>query len=220
VKITRDEAIGAIRSLLPALERCGDDVRLVGTASSLLRGIELPAGDVDILAKDRAVVDQLAHEADDAGGMRAAGPRWIDTPFGGQYIADYDVGGVLVEFSTVELSVPDPSYVAECAGDAPWLHFDTIDVEGYAVLVVASELRLLSDVIRGRADRWLPIAWFLSEHGYDERLLSAAMARVPSELGAEVRQALAHKHEGRSTGVNTKGQRCQSSNPPALPPPQ
>ncbi len=195
VTITRDEAIGALRSLLPALERRRDHVRIVGTAASLLRGIDLPAGDVDILADDGLIVDQLAHEADDAGATCDAVPRRIETPFGGQYIADYHFGGVLVQLSTVELSVPDPSLVAECTGDAPWLHFDTIDIDGYAVPVVASELRLLSDVIRGRADRWLPIASFLAKHGYDERLLSAAMARLPSELQADVREALTSKQE-------------------------
>ena len=128
--LTRSEVIGAIRSLLPGLERRAEFVRLVGTASSLLRGIELPAGDVDILAASHAVVDQLARVADDAGGECIAAPRWLDTPFGGQYIADYEVHGVQVEFSTVELSgAPDASFVAECAGDAPWRYFDTIDVE-------------------------------------------------------------------------------------------
>lgn len=135
-------------------------------------------------------MDQLARAADDAGATCDAGPRWIDTPFGSQYIADYHIGRVLIEFSTVELSVPDPSYVAECAGDAPWLHFDSVDIEGYAIPVVASELRLLSDVMRRRADRWLPIASFLAQHGYDERLMSAVMARLPSALQAEVREAL------------------------------
>jgi hypothetical protein len=191
VTITRDEAIGALRPLLPALELLRDRVRIVGTASSLLRGVEVPAGDVDILAKDRATVEQLAREADDAGATCEAGPRWIDTPFGGQYIADYRVGGVLVQISTVELSIPDPSYVAECAGDAAWLHFDTIQIDGYVIPVVASELRLLSDVIRGRPDRWLPTASFLAKVGYDERLLSAAMTGVPSELETEVREVLA-----------------------------
>ena len=187
--------IGAIRSLLPALERRAEFVRLVGTASSLLRGIELPAGDVDILAASHAVVDQLARVADDAGGECIAPPRWLDTPFGGQYIADYEVRGVQVEFSTVELSdaEPDSSFVSECAGDAPWRYFDTIDVEGYAVRLVASELRLLSELNRGRDDRWRPIAAFLSEHGYDERLLGAAMAGVSPELVAEAQHAVVRR---------------------------
>ena len=193
--ITRDEAIAALRSLLPSLERSGAHVRIVGTASSLLRGIDLPAGDVDILADDRTVVDRLARAADDSGATRDAGPRWIDTPFGGQYIADYHVGSAPIEFSTVELSVPDPNYLAECAGDAPWLHFDSIDIDGYAIPVVASELRLLSDVVRGRADRWRPIASFLAKYGYDERLLSAVMVRLPSELQAEVRETLTSHQE-------------------------
>jgi hypothetical protein len=188
--ITRDDAIGAIRGFLPALERLGDRVLIVGTTSSLLRGIELPAGDVDVLARDRDVVDQLAREADRVGARCDAGPQWIDTPFGGQYIADYRVDGVLVEFSTVELSVPEPTRLAECTGDGPWLHADAIHVEGYAVPVVASELRLQSEVLRGRADRWIPIALFLADTGYDERLVNEAMVGVSSDVQVAVRDLL------------------------------
>lgn len=190
VTITRDEAIEALRPLLPELERCRDHVRIVGTASSLLRGVDVPAGDVDILARDRTTVDQLAREADAAGATCDARPRLIDTPFGGQYIADYHIGDVPVQISTVELSIPDPSYVAECAGDAPWAHFDMIDIDGHAIPVVASELRLVSDVIRGRADRWLATASFLADDGYDDRLLGDALARLPLELQTAVREAL------------------------------
>ena len=188
--ITRDEAIAALRPLLPGIEQRPERVRIVGTASSLLRGIDVPAGDVDILAKARDVVDELAHELDGAGATYDAAPRWIDTPFGGQYIADSRVRGVLVQISTVELSQPDPNAVAECAGDAAWRHFDLVDVGGYAVPVVASELRLLSDVIRGRPDRWRPVAARLARDGYDEALLDAALQRLPPELGAETRAAL------------------------------
>jgi hypothetical protein len=191
--LTRDEVIGAIRSLLPTLAQHGDHVRLVGTASSLLRGIDLPAGDVDILARSHAVVDELAHSADDAGGTCIAAPRWLDTPFGGQYIADYEVDGVRVEFSTVELSAPDPTYIAECAGVTPWRHFDAVDIEGHALPMVASELRLLSEVTRGRDDRWRPIASFLSVHGYDEGLLGAALAGVDPDIVAEVDDVLGRR---------------------------
>ena len=135
-------------------------------------------------------MDRLAGEADDAGAACDASPRWVDTPFGGQYISDYRIGGVPIQISTVELSDPDPGYVAECAGDAPWLHFDTIDIDAYAIPVVASELRLLSDVIRGRTDRWRETASFLATHGYDDRLLSDALARLPAALQAEVRETL------------------------------
>ena len=188
--ITRDEAIAALQPLLPGIEQRQQRVRIVGTASSLLRNVDVPAGDVDILAKERAVVDDLAHELDRAGAMCDAAPRWIDTPFGGQYIADARVRGVLVQISTVELSQPDPSSVAECAGDAAWRYFDLVDVGGYAIPVVASELRLLTDVIRGRPDRWRPVAACLARDGYDGALLDAGLQCLPPELGAEVRAAL------------------------------
>jgi hypothetical protein len=188
--ITRDEAIAALRPLLPGIEQRQARVRIVGTASSLLRGVDVPAGDVDVLVNARDVVDELAHELDEAGATCDAAPRWIDTPFGGQYIADSRLRGVLVQISTVELSESDPSYIAECAGDAAWQHFDLVDVGGYAIPVVASELRLLSDVIRGRPDRWRPVAASLARDGYDEVLLGAALNDLPPELQAEVRAAL------------------------------
>ena len=188
--ITRDEAITALRPLLPGIEQRHERVRIVSTASSLLRGVDVPAGDVDILAKTRDVVDELARELDEADATRDAAPRWIHTPFGGQYIADARVGGVLVQISTVELSEPDPSYLAECAGDAAWRHFDVVEVGGYTIPVVASELRLLSDVMRGRPERWRPVAASLARDGYDEALLDAVMSRLPPALEAEVRAAL------------------------------
>ena len=49
---------------------------------------------------------------------------------------------------------------------------------------MASELRLLSELTRGRDDRWRPIAGFLSDRGYDERLLGAAMAGASPEFVA------------------------------------
>jgi hypothetical protein len=188
--ITRDEAIAALRPLLPVIEQRHERVRIVGTASSLLRGVDVPAGDVDILARTRDVVDELARDLDEAGATREAAPRWIDAPFGGQYIADSRVGDVLVQISTVELSEPDPSSLAECAGDAAWRYFDVVDVDGYVIPVVASELRLLSDVIRGRPERWRPVAARLARDGYDEALLETAMSRLPPERAAEVRAAL------------------------------
>ena len=49
----------AVAAVLQTLVPRGTQVelRLVGTASSALRGIELPAGDIDILFRNRVDVD-------------------------------------------------------------------------------------------------------------------------------------------------------------------
>jgi hypothetical protein len=61
---------------------------------------------------------------------------------------------------------------------------------GYSVPVVASELRLLSDVVRNRPERWYPVAARLAVEGYDDTLIDAALTQLPAELEAEVRTAL------------------------------
>jgi hypothetical protein len=133
--ITPNQLMGSIRPLLDDLVRLSDRVRLVGTASSALRGIDLPVGDVDILTKDRETVDELA------AAFGSAPATLIETPFGHQYLADHWLEGVLVQLSTVESDVRDRRRLAECVGDAPWCYFSLVDVAGRPVPLVASELR-------------------------------------------------------------------------------
>ena len=64
--LTRDQVVTAVRPLLPTLEGLLDEVRIAGTASSLLRGIDLPASDVDILAREATIVDALLAGAETA----------------------------------------------------------------------------------------------------------------------------------------------------------
>jgi hypothetical protein len=187
--LARDDILRGIRSLLPDLERLGDRVRIVGTASSVLRGIDVPAGDVDILASERGVVDQLATAAAAAGGRCLSSPAWVENPGFRQYFASFELSGIRVEFSTVESESTMPE-IGECTGDAPWRHFDVLDLEGHHVPVVASELRLLSEITRLRSDRWEPIAASLSRAGYDEELLAAAMQQLPPHLRVTMRDAV------------------------------
>lgn len=187
--LCREDVLRGIRNLLPAIERLSERVRIVGTASSVLRGIEVPAGDVDILASERFVVDELATAAMDAEGRCLSSPAWVENPEFGQYFASFDVSGVRIEFSTVESKSTRPE-MGECAGDGPWQHFDVLELEGHRVPVVASELRLLSEISRFRPDRWEPIASHLSRNGYDEELLAAAIQQLPPDLQATMRNAV------------------------------
>ena len=57
--LTADRVVNAISPVLDDIVRLSERVRVVGTASSSLRGIVLPVADIDILGRDRATVDEL-----------------------------------------------------------------------------------------------------------------------------------------------------------------
>lgn len=202
--LTRSDVVAALRPLLPTLERLLDEVRIAGTASSLLRGIDLPAADVDILAREATIVDALLAAAETAPGSRVVSAvDWVERPGVRQYLAEVEIAGVPVQFSTVEPTddageaAGNAGRVAECTGFAPWRHFDVLEVEGHRVAVVASELRLLSEVIRSRPDRWGPIGASLAAAGYDAELVGAIAERRLGPAKREVfLRALGHVGSG------------------------
>lgn len=181
---TAEQVIAAISPLLDDVVRLSDSVRLVGTASSALRGIVLPVADVDVLAKNRRTVDELVAVS---GSPPAA---LVETPFGHQYLAEHQLNGVPVQFSTVESNVVGRTRLAECVGDTPWRHYCLVAVAGRRMPVVASELRLASDLMRRRDDRWRPIAAHLRANGFDEVLLSRAVHGFPQPLLDDLQLAL------------------------------
>jgi hypothetical protein len=186
VRLVRAEVEVSIESILTKVPDA--EVRLVGTASSVLRGIELPANDVDILFRDRADVDSwfgalAAHfDAD-------APPTWIDDSQ--QYFARLHDGELTVELSTVEFESDGDT--TECAGEGPWRHFDLVACGSLTMPAVATELRLITEVIRGRADRSVPILEHLRRVGCDLELIRRGLrdadvtpdviARLTAELG-------------------------------------
>src|SRR4051794_39936090 len=129
-------SLGSILMLAPAA-----DVRLVGTASSVMRGIELPANDIDILFRDRSGVDSwfgvLAAHLD-----VSEAPAWIAGS--SQYFARIHDGDVTIELSTVEIE--SDADTMECFGEGPWRHFDVVPCGVRTVPAVASELRLITEV--------------------------------------------------------------------------
>jgi len=169
--LTRPDVERALAPLTSVLAHVPESIRVVGTASSLLRGIDLPVGDVDVLARDRGTVMRLSTAAADAGAACLVDP----TEAGPQYFAEFETAGVHVSFSTVEVA---GSAVGECIGAWPWRHFDLIELGGSPLPLVASELRLLSEVMRLRPDRWEPIGRHLSEVGVDDELFAAALSRL------------------------------------------
>ena len=164
--------------------------RLAGTASSVLRGIPIPAGDVDILVKERPDVDRFGEAIMGLPGATClSAPVALDRPR--QYFARYLVDGVTVEVSTVE--VDTDSDAMECFGSGPWTHFDLVACGPHQVPAVATELRLITELTRDRQERFGPIMDYLRDRGCDVALIQRGMAarRISEERQEEVLTHLA-----------------------------
>lgn len=144
--------------------------RLVGTAAACLQGVDLPVGDIDLLLADRPTVDAIAAALEGRPCVEA--PRWIEVSR--QYYACFDVDGVGFSFSTVEDPRDEDGW--ECMGPGPWRHSTTVDIGGHGIDCVALELRLVTELVRDRPDRYRPILAHLAEHGADLELLRRSMA--------------------------------------------
>jgi hypothetical protein len=167
-----EDVLSELLAVVPVAE-----YRLVGTASSVLRGIDLPATDVDILFRDRSNVDQW-FEALSARNPVETAPEWI--PDAKQYFARLVADGVTVELSTVEWGTSTDT--TECIGPGPWRYFDELDIRGGTVATVANELRLITEVARSRPDRSDPIVRFLRANGCDVALVRRGLTNVGVEL--------------------------------------
>lgn len=162
---TRLEA--ALRAVLDhSLPACAAvEYRLVGTGAALLQGVDLPAADVDLLFKDRQGVEAFSQAM---GAFPCLGlPGWLaDTR---QYYANYTVNGVEVGLSTVEIE--SGADTIETFGRGPWEHFVWLTCGPYSVPTVALELRLITELYRGRPDRSEPILQYMQAHGCDMALI-------------------------------------------------
>jgi hypothetical protein len=118
--------------------------RLVGTAAAALQGVDLPVGDIDLLVSRRQDVDAVAQAL--AAFPRIATPRWL--PASHQYFAAYSIDGVEFSVSTVETPCSEDGW--ECQGPGPWRHYVTVD----GINCVRLELRLTTELLRGRPDRY------------------------------------------------------------------
>jgi hypothetical protein len=158
------------------------EYRLVGTGAALLRGVQLPTGDVDILVRERRDVDALGAALAPFECLFA--PAWL--PEDRQYYANYDLDGVEVGISTVEVDTDSDAF--ETIGPGPWIHFSLLECGPYSVPTVALELRLATELYRARPDRYRPILRHLQTHACDTELLRRALisARVPQALQADV----------------------------------
>jgi hypothetical protein len=163
----RRTLIAVFDRALPACEQV--QYRLVGTGAALMLGVDLPAGDVDILVMDRQGVD--AFTAALKGFPCLVPPAWM--PDMRQYYANFDVNGIEVGFSTVEIE-SDVDTI-ETFGPGPWEHFSLVTCGRYAIPVVALELRLITEMWRNRRNRYRPIIRFMRQHGCDMALIKRGL---------------------------------------------
>ncbi|WP_046568454.1 hypothetical protein [Micromonospora sp. HK10] len=144
--------------------------RLVGTSAALLQGVELPAGDIDILVSRRDDVDSIAAALSRFPCLRP--PVWL--PDARQYFAHHQVDGIGVEASTVER--PADTDALECIGAGPWQHYVQVQCGKHRVPAVRLELRLVSELYRDRPDRYLPLIDHMRVHGAELQLVQKGMA--------------------------------------------
>jgi hypothetical protein len=144
--------------------------RLVGTAAALIRGVQIPCGDVDLLFKERSGVDAFASALSDFPCITPA----IYLEQARQYFTEIDVQGVEIELSTVEWEMDSDG--VECIGPGSWTHFDWLSCGEYTVPAVVLELRLVTELVRNRPDRFNPIIAYLRAHGCDVELVRRGLA--------------------------------------------
>ncbi|NUW45007.1 hypothetical protein [Nonomuraea rhodomycinica] len=187
--LTSTDAATALAMTLDALEAAGADpaYRVCGTGAALLQGVPLPAGDIDILLGAREDVDTFA------AALSSFPCRYPASWLAGsaQYFARFAVNGVDVELSTPERQVD--SDAMECAGSGPWQHYVQVPCGSHHVPVVRLELRLATELLRDRPDRYDPLLDHLGTHGFDADLLRRALdgCRIPAQRRRLVRDRLA-----------------------------
>ncbi|MBD5787965.1 hypothetical protein IF650_17540 [Cellulosimicrobium terreum] len=169
--IGRDELDVLLSLVLDHVDPDAEGVpwRLVGTASALAQGVALPVGDVDVLVASRGDVDQAAAAL--SGYPCSEPPRWL--PDAQQYFVRFVIGQVEVEISTVEQAVDTDT--SECAGRGPWEHHVPVGFGRHVLSVVGLELRLVSEIVRERPDRYVPLLEHLRSCRADLPLVHRAM---------------------------------------------
>ncbi len=185
------------------------EYRLVGTGAALLHGVQLPAADIDILARDRSSVDAFGAALSPFGCRKA--PGWL--PEGRQYYGCYEVKEVELQISTVE--VASEADTIETFGRGPWGHFTFLACGHHAVPTVALELRLLTELRRNRPDRYRQLNTYLQSHGCDTSFITRGMeaAGLAQAVQDDVLNGLDGAPFSAVVGSGReKGQQCDSAN--------
>ncbi len=100
-----------------------------------------------------------------------------------------------MEVSTVEM--PTDTDTFECIGRGPWQHYVDMDFGKHTVPAVVLELRLVSELVRNRPDRYMPLIKHMRSHSADLKLTRRAMTErgVHPQLQHRILDQLRHKHQ-------------------------
>jgi hypothetical protein len=156
------------------------EYRFLGTAAALLHGVVLPAGDIDILVKERKGVEVFSDAL--VGFDCLLAPTYLEDMR--QYYAEFKINGVEVGISTVEIET-DEDWI-ETYGPGPWIHYVLLPCGSYMVPTVKLELRLITELYRNRPERYDPLIEFMRIKGYDENLLKRGIKSLPEDLQNKV----------------------------------
>ena len=180
----RETLITMLDHAMPAYAHV--EYRLVGTGAALLHGVELPAADVDILVRQRQDVDAFGAALSPFRCLST--PAWL--PETRQYYGNYDVNGVEVGISTVEIE--SEADTIETFGRGPWEHFIPIPCGPHTVPTVVLELRLITELFRDRPDRYQPIMRHMQVNGCDIDFIHRGMgaAGLPQAVQENVLRQL------------------------------
>ena len=154
-------------------EACGVEYRFLGTGAALLHGVVMPAGDLDILVKERRGVDVFSEAL--KGFECLLAPTFLEDMR--QYYAEFRVNGVEVDISTVEIRT-DADWI-ETYGSGPWTHYVSLPCGPFSVPTVKLELRLITELYRNRPERYEPIIEFLKTKKFDGDLLRRGTEGLP-----------------------------------------
>ncbi len=176
----RETLIIVLDHILPTCAQI--DYRLVGTGAALLHGVSLPAADIDILVRERHSVDTFGLALSHFKCLEV--PAWLAESQ--QYYGNYEVNGVEVGISTVE--VTSAADTIETFGPGPWEHFTLLPCGLYTVPTVVLELRLITELFRNRPDRYEPLIQFMRVNGCDLDFVTRGIAAVglPQNLQDDV----------------------------------
>ncbi len=161
-------------------EANGVEYRFVGTGAALLHGVVMPAGDIDILVKERRGIDVFNETLKEFECLLA--PTFMNDMR--QYYTEHRVNGVEVGVSTVEIET-DADWI-ETYGSGPWTHYVLFPCGPFLVPTVKLELRLITELYRNRPERYEPIIEFLKTKKLDKSLLKRGTKGLPKELQSKV----------------------------------
>jgi hypothetical protein len=163
--------------------------RLVGTGAALAQEVRLPTGDIDILVARRDEVDRFADALSEFSCLEP--PAWL--PDSRQYFAHFKVDQIDVGASTVERPMDTDTF--ECIGRGPWEHYVDIACGRHTVPAVALELRLVSELVRNRPDRYRALIQHMRSRDPDLHLIQRSM--TDREIDPRIQQDILHHLQSR-----------------------